>query len=231
MRYLIRRLALVGYFVWVVIDSIHTGVDGAEDVYVHSIAYHDRFLCGGLGKVEGEVENISVGLHAVALLRGNEVREVAGYARVLQLQPLGGLKAIGDEVHLVAALAVLQHFFGVRHQQRLRGQQLQVVRAHFVCQGGIGYLIIEQGEPHALPAQLIALYEFIAVALPQLIIMEGVLHIHLLKVSDATAFKVVLLIERTHGSLRVLVKIPQRMVQVEKEVFVYFSQSDGGCEW
>ena len=145
----------------------------------------------------------------------------------MQLQPLGGLKAIGDEVHLVAALAVLQHFFGVRHQQGLRGQQLQVVRTHFVRQCSVGYLIIEQGEPHALPAQLIPLDEFIAVALPQLIVMEGVLHIHLLKVVDAAAFKVVFLIQRAHGCLRVLVKIPQCMVQVEEEVFVYFSQCDG----
>ena len=232
MRNLVCRLALVGYFVWVVIDSIHTHINGAEDVYIYCITDHDGFFGSGLCEIEREVENVFVRLHAVALLRRDEVREVAGNARVLQLQPLGGLKTIGDEVHLVAALAVVQHFFGMWYQQGLRRQQLQVVRAHFVSQRGIGYLIIEQGKPHTLPAQLIALYEFITVALPQLIVMKRVLHIHLFKVGDATVFKVVFLIQLAHGYLRVLVKIPQGMVQVEEEVFVYFGQSDGSCdEW
>ena len=79
MRHLISRLALMGHFVGVVIDRIHTRIDGAEDVYIHRIADHDGFFGGGLGEVEGEIENVFVGLHAVAFLRGDEVREVAGY--------------------------------------------------------------------------------------------------------------------------------------------------------
>jgi len=85
MRDLIGGQPVMRYMVWVVIDGIHTCIDGPEYVYVYCIADHDGFFGSGFGEIEGKVEDVFVGLHAVAFLRGNEVREIAGYARVLQL--------------------------------------------------------------------------------------------------------------------------------------------------
>lgn len=98
-------------------------------------------------------------------------------------------------MHLVAALAVLQHFFGVGYQQGLGREYLQVGCAYLVCECSIGYFKVKQHQPHTLPAQLIALDEFIAVALPQAVVVVAVFNIHLLKVFYAAAFEVVFVIE------------------------------------
>ena len=88
------------------VGTVPAGIDGPHNVYVGSVAYHYAVVHTRTRSIQRILKYVPVRLHAIAALRGYELIKVARYAGVLQLHPLRGFKAIGDEMHYVAAVAI-----------------------------------------------------------------------------------------------------------------------------
>jgi hypothetical protein len=134
---------------------------------------------------------------------------------------LGRFEAVGDQMEPVAfASQIPQDFQGIREEGFPGWQGIQEPDSHGACQRFVRDLEIQQSQPHPFPAKLIDLDETVAIALPQLIVVDQVAAVKFVKIRYAAFPEFQGLVKLFQGESAVRLKIPKRMVQVEKKVFI-----------
>src|SRR5579871_231323 len=161
---------------------VDTRIDSALDIYLYTIPDHDARGRVGRRLTKSIFEDLFVRLQTVGSLGGDHFPEIAVDARILQFTVLRLLEPVGDEMQLIAlSFEIGKDLDSIGEKDIAGGEGVEELFTHLPGQGFVADLEIEQGQPHTLPAQLVYFDKAVAVAIPELVVMDDILFMKLIE--------------------------------------------------
>lgn len=209
----------------IAVNLVYPHIHGAFDVCLEIIANHNTFICRYLQGIQYIFVNAAMRFLHANFFRKEHFVEKSCNAGSLQLGVLHFAKAVRNDVHCIAFRPeILQQVSGTIEKCSFFGAfedvKISQLLAETICFHKSEMLQCEREPGHI---QVILFQSAVVVSVPQTLVYDMIGIDESLEIRFAECFKPVLDKHLPKGLHAVCLEIPERAVQIEKQITVFHS--------